>query len=214
MTFTASCVIIDSMKANEVLKTLRITRPTLSRYVKEGFIKVCVLGSGRYDYDKESVFAFLNKELKRKHVIYGRVSTKKQAKDLDNQIESIKTFCLAKGISIGGVYRDIGSGITFERKEFERLLEDVVNFDIDTVYITYRDRLSKISFNMFKNLFAKFGTNIVVLNDTDNTQPLENEVIKEIIDLIHCFSMKVYSKKGRKNLKKIEKIVKDNKVSE
>lgn len=202
------------MKANEVLKTLRITRPTLSRYVKEGFIKVRVLGSGRYDYDKESVFAFLNKELKRKHVVYGRVTTKQQAKDLDNQIETLKAFCLAKGISIGGVYRDIGSGINFERKEFERLIEDVVNFDIDTVYITYRDRLSRISFNMFKNLFAKFGTNIVVLNDMDDTQTLENEVIKEIIDLIHCFSKKVYSKRKKRNLKKIKEIMKDNKKTD
>lgn len=61
---------------------------------------------------------------------------------------------------------------------------------------------------MFKNLFAKFGTNIIVINDIDNTQTLETEIIKEIIDLIHCFSMKVYSKRRKKNLKKIEEIIK------
>lgn len=199
------------MKANEVLRTLRITRPTLSRYVKDGIIKINILASGRYDYDKESVFAFLNKEFKRKHVIYGRVSTRKQIQDLDNQIDTIKQFCIAKGIEVGDVYKDIGSGINFERKEFERLLEDIINLEIDTVYITYRDRLSRISFNMFKNLFAKFGVNIVVLNDTEDTQTLENEVIKEIIDLIHCFSMKVFSPRRRKKLKKIEEIVKNNK---
>jgi len=62
---------------------------------------------------------------------------------------------------------------------------------------------------MFKNLFAKFGTNIVVINEIDDTQTLETEIVKEIIDLIHCFSMKVYSKRRKKNLKKIEEIIKN-----
>jgi len=43
------------MKASEVMQILRITRPTLSGYVKEGIIKVTVLKNGRYDYDRDSV---------------------------------------------------------------------------------------------------------------------------------------------------------------
>ena len=58
------------MKANEVMKVLRISRPTLSKYVKEGIIKVTVLPNGRYNYDRDSVYAFLNKDIQRKIVIY------------------------------------------------------------------------------------------------------------------------------------------------
>lgn len=54
------------MKCSDVLKTLKVTRQTLCHYVKEGKIKVNKLASGRYDYDKESVFKFLNKENERK----------------------------------------------------------------------------------------------------------------------------------------------------
>jgi len=78
------------MKASEVLKILRITRPILSKYVKEGIIKVTVLPNGRYDYDSESVYAFLNKDVQRKTVIYARVSTNKQKKDLQNQVDFLK----------------------------------------------------------------------------------------------------------------------------
>ena len=49
------------MKANEVLNLLRITRPTLTKYVKEGIIKTEKLPNGRYEYDTESVYAFLTK---------------------------------------------------------------------------------------------------------------------------------------------------------
>lgn len=50
------------MKYFDVLKTLKMMRQTLRHYLKEGKIKVNKLVSGRYDYNKESVFNFLNKK--------------------------------------------------------------------------------------------------------------------------------------------------------
>ena len=43
------------MKANDVLKILSITRPTLTKYVKEGYIKVIKLPTGQYKYNEQSV---------------------------------------------------------------------------------------------------------------------------------------------------------------
>ena len=69
---------------------LKISRQTLTKYVKEGIIKTELLPNGRYAYDTDSVYAFLNKNVKRKTYIYARVSTSKQKPDLDNQIELLK----------------------------------------------------------------------------------------------------------------------------
>ena len=96
------------MKANEVIKILRITRPTLSKYVKEGLIKVTVLPNGRYDYDSDSVYAFLNKNVQRKTVVYARVSTSKQKKDLQNQVDLLKNYAVMNGFQIGAVYCGAG----------------------------------------------------------------------------------------------------------
>lgn len=41
------------MKAKEVLQLLRISRPTLTKYVKEGRIRVTVLPNSLYDYNEE-----------------------------------------------------------------------------------------------------------------------------------------------------------------
>ena len=43
------------MKAKEVLEILNITRPTLSKYVKEGLIAVDSEINGQYNYNEESV---------------------------------------------------------------------------------------------------------------------------------------------------------------
>ncbi|ETR69540.1 MAG: site-specific integrase-resolvase-like protein [Candidatus Magnetoglobus multicellularis str. Araruama] len=72
------------MKAKDALKILRVSRGTLTNYVKEGKIKVIKLPTGRYDYDEESVYSFLNKDVSRNTVIYARVSTPKQRKAVPN----------------------------------------------------------------------------------------------------------------------------------
>ena len=48
------------MKAKEVLEKLNITRPTLTKYVKEGLIKVDSCINGQYNYNEESVNKLLN----------------------------------------------------------------------------------------------------------------------------------------------------------
>ena len=43
------------MKAKEVMQLLEISRPTLSRYVKQGLVKVDSIINGKYRYNRESV---------------------------------------------------------------------------------------------------------------------------------------------------------------
>ena len=51
------------MKSYEVLKLLKISRPTLTSYVKSGKIAVTKLPNGYYDYHIDSVYKFLNTPL-------------------------------------------------------------------------------------------------------------------------------------------------------
>ncbi len=47
------------MKSKEVLEALNITRPTLTKYVKTGLIKIDSEINGRYIYNDESVYKLL-----------------------------------------------------------------------------------------------------------------------------------------------------------
>ena len=192
------------MKALKVLKLLQITRQTLTKYFKNGILEVEILGNGRYNYLDESVYKFLNKEISRKTVIYARVSTPKQKKDLANQVELLKTYCLSNGIKINEVYQDIASGISFEnRQDFFKLLDEVINHRIDKVIITYKDRMSRVGFGLFKHLFENFGTEIIVISETGYKTFDSKEVFDEIVSLLHCYSMKLYSSRKRKLIKEL-----------
>lgn len=192
------------MKANEVLKLLRITRPTLTKYVKEGLIKVEKLPNGRYEYDSESVYSFLNKDMKRKTYIYARVSTSKQKPDLNNQIELLKQFCFTKGYTISGIYSDIASGISFEkRNDFFKMLDDIIDNKVERVVITYKDRLSRIGFDLFYHLFQKYNCEIVIMSEVGSEKLDRQEIFEEIVSLLHCYSMKFYSKRKIQKVKEV-----------
>jgi predicted site-specific integrase-resolvase len=184
------------MKSVEVLKLLNITRVTLSSYVKSGKIKVTRKGNGYYNYDEESVYSFLNIEkpkTERSNIIYCRVSTYKQKNDLANQITNIINYCNENNIKYNKIYNEIASGINFDRKEFSILVNDVINNKINNIYITNKDRISRLSFITLENMFKKFGTNIVVINDIDKHISYEDELFEELINIIHLYSTKMYS---------------------
>lgn len=192
------------MKAHEVLKLLRISRPTLTKYVKSGLIKIRVLPNGFYDYDKESVYKFLTKDINRQNYLYARVSTSKQKKDLENQIELLKQYCFSSGIQIHGIYSDIASGISFEkRKGFFELLDEVTNNKVNKVIITYKDRLSRVGFELFKYCFDKYNTEIHVISEVGNKKLDSQEIFEEIVSLLHSYSMKLYSSRKARKIKEL-----------
>lgn len=192
------------MKAKEVLHILKVTRQTLTKYVKEGRVKVTVKGNGQYDYDSDSVYKLLNKDIERKTYIYARVSTSKQKHDLENQVQLLKTFCFQNGYVLNGVYRDIASGISFgKRKEFFDLLDEVLAGKVKRVIITYKDRLSRVGFELFSYLFAKHGCEIVVLSEVGSTELDSEEVFDDIIHLLESYSLNLNSKRKNKVIKEI-----------
>ena len=188
------------MKCKEVLRLLKISRPTLCHYAKIGKIKVKQNVNGTYDYNDSDVYKLAFKEYNRKNVLYARVSSSNQKKDLENQLDTLRSFVNKNGIVINDEYKDICSGLSLDRNGFQTMLDEVVDGKIQTIFITYKDRLTRLSFDVFKSLFEKYGCKIVVLNDIDNPKEIEKEIMEEIITLLHCFSMKMYSNRRKEKL--------------
>ncbi|HEC83865.1 MAG TPA: hypothetical protein ENI48_01270 [Thioploca sp.] len=85
-----------------------------------------------------------------------------------------------------------------KRKQFFTRLDLVIDGQVEKVFINYKNRLSRVGFGLFKHLFLKFGTKIIVVNGHANDKLDSEEIMNEIITLIHCFSMKHYSKRRAK----------------
>lgn len=169
------------MKAKEVMDLLRISRPTLSKYVKKGYIIVNQLPNGRYDYDEKSVFNLFNNGVERKTYLYARVPTINQKKDLENQVDTLKQFCFLNRYKIHGVYSEIASGVSFEkRKEFFRMLDDITKGRVEKIIITHKDRLSIAGFDLLHYIFKKYNCEIVIASEDRNEKLNSQEIFEEI----------------------------------
>jgi len=191
------------MKSKEVLKILGITRTTLTSYVKTSKIKVIKKENGYYEYDDDSVYKFLGYN-DRINVAYARVSTYKQKNDLDNQILAINEYANENNIQIQNIFKEVASGIDMDRKEFLKVLDLVKQKKVNKVIITYKDRITRLSFSMIEQFFNSYGTKIIIINSqVENSNGLlgeENEILEDIISLIHILSTKMYSNRRKRKL--------------
>lgn len=73
---------------------------------------------------------------------YARVSTAGQ--ELDLQIDALKKFCASKGLNLKYIYKDIGSGATFfKREDFMRMQKDLYEGIYQGVVVFRLDRLGR-----------------------------------------------------------------------
>ena len=189
---------------------LKVSPNTLKVWKDNGIIKTKILSKKKILYDIDSVLNVENNEDGRKNVIYARVSSTSQKTSLDNQIELIKSYMLSKGIQPDEIYSEIASGLNDNRKELNRLLFNIQNNEIKTVYISFKDRLTRFGFNYFKEIFKNNNTEIVILDSNEETnKDFQQELAEDLISVIHQYSTKLYSNR-RKKIKEIEKIIQEN----
>lgn len=152
------------MKAKEVLDKLQITRPTLTKYVKEGLIKVNTLPNGRYDYNEESVYKLLNKGQERENYIYVRTARSNE-ENVKKQLETMKSFAMAKGLTIDKVKIDNG-----EKSQYEEMMNDVLNGKVQNIIVQSTDRITrKISeLNLFMQILEKNNCKLLVLDKSED----------------------------------------------
>lgn len=167
---------------------------------------------GRIEYKQISPKKFLFKlpktfEAKEEtsHIaIYARVSTPKQKKDLQHQIQVLKQFVVANGHIVDDnlVFSDIASGMNENRKALQEMIFQIIDGNINKVIISNRDRLTRFGFGYFKHLFERFNCEIIEVNLTED-KTFEQEMTDDLIAIIHHFSMKFYGKR-KTQLKKLE----------
>ena len=81
------------------------------------------------------------------------------------------------------------------------MLDDIITGRVKTVVITYKDRLSRVGFELFSYLFKKYGREVIVISEIGSEKLDSEEIFEEIISLLHCYSMKLYSKRKDKQIK-------------
>lgn len=191
------------MKPAEFSNRIGVSEQTLRNWDNSGkLIAKRTKGNHRfYTEDDYNDYMGISSKNQKKSYIYARVSTRNQKDDLENQIDFLKQYTNAKGIIVDDCLTDIGSGMNYKRKKWNKLLDMVMQDKVDNIYVSYKDRFVRFGFEWFEQLCKKHQANLIVVNN-EETSP-EQEVVDDLIAIIHVFSCRVYG------LRKYKKKVRD-----
>jgi len=136
--------------------------------------------------------------------IYARVSSNDRKKELDYQVDRIRQFANAKGLTISNVFKEVASGMNDNRKQLWKMLD--ANPSI--IIVENKDRLTRFGFNYIDKLLKKLNVQLIVMN---NDQTDEQDLMKDLVSIITSFCCRLYGlRRGHNKANKIKKDLSDN----
>ena len=103
---------------------------------------------------------------------------------------------------------DYGSGLDYNRKKWNGLLDEVMEQKVKTIVITHKDRFIRFGYDWFERFCMRFHTTILVVNN-EELSPQE-ELVQDIISILHVFSCRLYGlRKYKKQIEKDEEIAEE-----
>ena len=128
----------------------------------------------------------------KKNAIYARVSSHDQKEDLQRQIERLRDFCMAKGMTIEKEISEIGSGLNGSRKKLLSLLADKT---IDTIVVEHADRLARFGVDYIEAGLSCSGKKIIIANKTE----MKDDLTQDFVDVVTSMCARIYGEKSAKN---------------
>ena len=193
----------------EFAKLINKSVKTLQRWDREGILIAKRSPKGRRYYTDAQLLTYkgLISNEDSKTIAYIRVSSNGQKDDLKNQKDYINEYCKNAGIFIDEWFSDIGSGLNYTRKNFNRLLTLVESGKVKKVIVSHKDRFVRFGFEWFETFCNNHGATFEIIND-ERLSP-EHELVQDLISIIHVFSCRIYGLRKYK-----AKIKEDKEINE
>jgi putative resolvase len=198
---------------SKAAKALGVSISTLRRWEAEGRIKPESrhgVQHRRYDLSK---LTLTSERLcdSRRTIAYARVSSRDQRKDLEHQKELLELYCASQGWTYE-LMSDLGSGMNYYKKGLKRLLNELLAGKVNRLVLTHKDRLLRFGAELVFALCQAKEVEVVILNQGEEGR-FEEELAKDVLEIITVFSARLYGSRSRKNQKLLEemkRVVDDN----
>ena len=185
------------LRSGEVAKRLGLHPLTVRRWVKEGKIAAIPIGREARIPITE-VERLLGEQRAGIIVLYARASGHEHKEDLQRQVQQLEQWALvARTGQQTMTLTDSGSGLNTERKNLQRLLALVQDYQVAEVVVTCSDRLTRFGLSYLQTLFSGYGVTLTVLHPDEEYTP-EQELTDDLLALITSFAGRLYGVRSRK----------------
>jgi putative resolvase len=184
-------------------KLIGRTTNTLQKWDRRGILKAHRSPTNRhyYTHDQYLVYRGLVAQEQGLTIVYTRVSGVAQKPDLAHQIKALEAYCQQHTITVDEWLADIGSGLNYKRKQFNRLMELIELGQVRRLIIAHRDRLVRFGYEYFEAFCERHHTELVVING--EAMSPEQELVRDLVAIVTVFSARLHG------LRSYRKVLKD-----
>ncbi|HTI14656.1 MAG TPA: IS607 family transposase [Dictyobacter sp.] len=185
-------------------KLIGRTTNTLQKWDREGKLKAHrtpTTNRRYYTHDQYLAYRGLVAPEQSLTIVYSCVSGVAQKPDLANQVEALKAYCQQHALVVDEWMSDIGSGLNYQRKQFNYLMELVKLGKVRRILIAHQDRFVRFGYEYFEAFCERHHTEIVVMNG-ESLSP-EQELVRDLIAIVTVFSARL------PELRSYQKVIKD-----
>lgn len=197
------------LSIHDASKLLGVSIATLRRWEKEGKLIPDERTAGNQRrYKLSSLRPEMGRgiDYNRKTIAYARVSSHDQKEDLERQKQLLEMFCASNGWKFE-IISDLGSGMNYHKKGLKRLLEEILDGEVGRLVITHKDRLLRFGAELIFAICEAKEVEVVIINKGEDLT-FEEDLAKDVLEIITVFSARLYGSRSKKNKKLIENMTK------
>lgn len=192
MAFTRENINKNYYTTGEVADLFQVSTKTIQKWDNKGILKFERSPTNRRVLPKETLIEYLKSKnmfyedetLSKRDVIYARVSTSKQQKqgDLDRQVD----YILSNRTDLKNVLilKEVKSIFDSKRKKLLKLIDMILNDEVNRIFITHKGVLTKFSFEYIETICNHHNVEIVIMQSEQDNKLVEQELEKDIKSLL------------------------------
>lgn len=196
---------------------LGVTIQTIRNWDKQGLLKPDDITKGGQRRYKLETLKNINKNIKfntdnLKTIAYARVSSHDQKDDLIRQVQVLELYCTKAGFNYE-VIQDLGSGMNYYKKGLTKLLNLILDGKVKRLVLTHKDRLLRFGTELVFAICEAKEVEVIIINKGNENIKFEEELAKDVLEIITVFSARLYgsrSKKNKKLLDDMQEVVNNN----
>ena len=193
----------------EFSKIIGVSAQTLRNWDNNGKLHPHhTTASGYRYYSDEQLNQIINVKPNYNRITIGycRVSSHKQKDDLERQIDSVKTYLIAKGQPFE-IISDIGSGIDYKKKGLQELIKRISGNQVERVVVLYKDRLLRFGFELVEYIASLHNCEIEIMDHTEKTE--QQELVEDLVQIIKGLGCKLQGKRANKAKKFVQELIRE-----
>ena len=191
-------------RIGQAAKLLGVSTSTLRRWEREGKI------TSHRTEGKHRLYRLSQFNISKSHsavrdrntIAYACVSSHDQKADLERQKKVLEMYCASQGWKFE-LITDLGSGMNYYKKGLKKLLNAIIEGDVGRLVLTHKDRLLRFGAELVFSLCEAREVEVVIINSGTEGK-FEEELAKDVLEIITVFSARLYGSRSRKNQKLLD----------